>query len=213
MKFSLQLLESNNEIVKNILVSLRDHLSVVFDKSKKNVLRPVQDKIKIAIESQPEYGALLSGQLKYELGIPSPDFVRSIIDIWVQSIEIQSSAVTISGNSLSGGFSINAIQSTYNDVLSSSQAVIIDKYTGSQIPWLEWLLLRGGDILVAEYEVKMGPNPRSRTGQAVMVSSNQNYSIPAKYAGTERNNWVYRAISSLDDSILDIIRNEVERNL
>lgn len=213
MKFSLKLLESNNQIVKKILVSLQDHLTTVFDKTKKNILKPVQDKIKVAIETQPEYDSLISGQLKYELGIPSPDFVRSIVDIWVQSIEIRSSAITIAGNSLSGGFSINAIESTYNDVLSSSQSVVIDENTGSRIPWLEWLLLRGGDILVAEYEVKMGPNPRSRTGQAVMVSSNQNYSIPAKYAGTESNNWVYRAISSLDDSILDIIRNEVQRNL
>ena len=40
------------------------------------------------------------------------------------------------------------IKSDYSDVLGAAGASIKDSETGSLVPWLEWLLLRGGDILV-----------------------------------------------------------------
>ena len=214
MKFDLKLLESDSKIIKNILSSLKPMVNTVFSKAKISIIKDIKPIIKQAIESQPEYQSLISGQLKYELGIPDKNIVDSVVDIWVNNINIENKTIKISGNSLSGGFKISMIQSDYSDVLSSSSSSITDSNTGSIVPWLEWLLIRGGDILVADYEVKLGPNPRSRTGMAVMVSSKENYRIDAKFAGTEQNNWVYRAISQIDDSaIQNIIQNGLEKNL
>ena len=65
-----------------------------------------------------------------------------------------------------------------------------------------------------DYEVLLGPNPRSRTGMAIMVSSNSDYRLPAKFAGTESNNWVYRAISKIDDSTMqNIVQKALEKNI
>jgi len=214
MKFDLKLLESDSKIIKNILSSLKPMVNTVFSKAKISIIKDIKPIIKQAIESQPEYQSLISGQLKYELGIPDKNIVDSVVDIWVNNINIENKTIKISGNSLSGGFKISMIQSDYSDVLSSSASSVTDNNTGSVVPWLEWLLIRGGDILVADYEVKLGPNPRSRTGMAVMVSSTENYRIDAKFAGTEQNNWVYRAISKIDEStIQNIIQNSLEKNL
>lgn len=214
MNFSFKLLDNDKTITNKILSALVSQLNPVFSKASKDAAVEVQAAVKRSIKAEGEYLSLISGQLKYELGVPNPSIVDKIVDIWVNSISINTKKITIKGNSLSGGFSINMIKSDYSDVLASAGSVIKDSSTGSLVPWLEWLLLRGGDILVKDYEVLMGPNPRSRTGMAVMVSSKQNYRMPTKFAGTESNNWVYRAISRLDDTQMQsIIRTALEKNL
>ena len=214
MKFSLRLLESDQEITKQILSSLKFKINDVFTKAKSKILKEIKPVIESNIKSEPEYNSLIAGQLKYELGIPNAQMVDKIISIWTNNIHVENKPIKITSNQLIGGFSINMIQSDYSDVLSSSEANIIDTNTGSVVPWLDWLLLRGGDIVVADYEVKIGPNSRSRTGMAVMVSSNENYRIPAQFAGTEQNNWVYRAISKIDNStIQNIIQNALEKSI
>lgn len=214
MKFSLKLLNSDADISKKILSELKFKINNVFLKAKQSIIQNIKPVVNNAIKSEPEYTSLISGQLKYELGIASPEIVEKIVDIWTNNINVVNKPIKISNNKLIGGFSINMIQSDYADVLSSSDAVITDANTGSLVPWLEWLLIRGGDILIADYQVKLGPNPRSRTGMAVMVSSNENYRIPSQFAGTENNNWVYRGISKIEDStIQNIIQNALEKNL
>ena len=194
--------------------ALASQLNPVFSKASKDAAVEVQAAVRQSIEAEGEYLSLLSGQLKYELGIPNPGIVDQIVDIWVKNVNIIPKRVTVKSNSLSGGFSINMIKSDYSDVLGAAGASIKDSETGSLVPWLEWLLLRGGDILVKDYEVLLGPNPRSRTGMAVMVSSKKDYRMPAKFAGTESNNWVYRAISRLDDSKMqNIIQKALEKNI
>ena len=105
------------------------------------------------------------------------------------------------------------IQQDYSDVLSSTYASITDKNTGSVVPWLYWLLLGGGGILVENYEIKIGPNPRSRSGNAIMVSSSKNWRMPADYVGLADNNWVYRAIGSLDSEIENMIQKKLEQSI
>lgn len=214
MKFSLKLIDNDRKISQTILSLLKSQVSVAFTKARNEIVNKVKPIIKDYIKAEPEYQDLISGSLRYELGIPDAAMVDRIVEIWVNNINVQNKPVKISGNKLSGGFAINAIKSDYTDVLSSSSATITDSQTGSLVPWLEWLLLRGGDILVKDYEVQIGPNPRSRTGMAVMVSSNKDYRMPAKFAGTDGNNWVYRAISKIDDTTMqNIIQNALEKNI
>jgi len=76
------------------------------------------------------------------------------------------------------------------------------------------LLLYGGQIIVRNYRVKMGSNRASRTGMAIMVESpGDSWRVPPEFAGTSNNNWVTRALSKIDDKILDIIQLEIERKI
>ena len=214
MNFSFKLLDNDKTIKNKILSALADQLNPVFSKAGKDAAVEIQAIVKQSIESEGEYLSLISGQLKYELGIANPSIVDQIVDIWVKNISVSTKRVSVKSSSLTGGLSISMIKSDYSDVLGAAGATIKDSETGSIVPWLEWLLLRGGDILVKDYEVLLGPNPRSRTGMAVMVSSKKDYRMPAKFAGTESNNWVYRAISRLDDSKMqNIIQKALEKNI
>ena len=73
--------------------------------------------------------------------------------------------------------------------------------------------LGGGDILVKDYEIKIGPSKRSRTGNAVMVKSKKDWRMPSKFVGVAGNNWVYRAISRLDSTIEQMMQSELEKTL
>ena len=196
MNISLQLLDSNSSVQKKILQSLAVELRGVFTKASEKIKKQLQTMVKEAIESQGEYQSLLRGELKDELGIPNPaSRVNAIVDAWINNVEVNTRPVSVSGSGLKGGIFIGMIKQDYSDVLGMDQATIVDQKTGSVIPWLYWLLLGGGDILVRDYTIKIGPSKRSRTGNAVMVKSPKNWRMPAKYVGVADNNWVYRAIS------------------
>ena len=214
MNFSLKLVNSDSDIRRQILSALKSQVQAALNKSKNDMTSQISVLVKQFIKAEPEYQQLLGGELRYQLGIPNPSVVNEIVDIWSNNIKIINNRISSTSSGLRGGFSINMIKSDYSDVLSASAATITDSGTGSRVPWLEWLLLRGGDVLVKDYEIQIGPNPRSRTGMAIMVSSNSDYRLPAKFAGTESNNWVYRAISKIDDSTMqNIVQKALEKNI
>lgn len=212
MKISLKLLESDSTIAEAILKSIKDHMSMVMQKAQKDIISNIQNIVRTSIVSEPEYQSLLSGQLKYEFGIPNSNIaVDQILDRWINNINIHNLPIKSSRQGVVGGFSIDMIKDDYSDVLSLPLARVIDSNSGFEIPWLQWLLLEGGKVLVKNYSVKMGPNPASRTGMAVMIESDSNWIVPPQFAGTSQNNWVYRAISRINNEIETMIQNILEK--
>jgi hypothetical protein len=90
---------------------------------------------------------------------------------------------------------------------------VVTDSKGYSLPWLKWLLFEGSKPLIKNYSVKFGSNKRSRTGQAIMISSNKNWKVPSEFAGTVTNNWITRAIDRASDKILQDIQNIIESNL
>lgn len=214
MNISLKLLDNDKAIQAKILDALAQQLKGGFTKAAARIKKQLQTMVKDAIESQPEYSSLLSGQLKDELGIPNPTTrVNAIVDTWSNNVEVVTKPVAVAGSQIKGGLSIGMIKEDYGDVLGMDEASIEDRQTGSVIPWLYWLLLGGGGILVKDYAIKIGPSKRSRTGNAIMVKSVKNWRMPSQFVGVADNNWVYRAISQLDSKIETMMQSELERSL
>ncbi len=213
MRLILNVVETNSVIEKRILDAIVSIMSDAFQKIRPMLVNRIQQLVKDAIVTEPEYQSLISGQLKAELGIDSNLKIADIVDTWVSTIDVQIQPVQASGSRIIGGISISMIKEDYSDVLSKDSASITDANTGSVVPWLYWLLLAGGDILIHNYVVKMGSYANSRSGNAIMVSSKENWRMPPQYAGTANNNWVYRAISKLDSQIENILQTELEKAL
>lgn len=214
MKLSLNLIESDSVIRSKILNSIRDAM----DQSMKICLNKIKNKIplevKDALISEPEYLSLVGGKLKYEMGIPAKSYVDNIIDIWISNIVVSYTGLTVGPQGVKGSIKLDMIKSSYEDVLSGDGAVIMDSVSGAALPWLEWLLLYGGKIIVRNYRVQFGPNNRSRTGMAIMVeSNNSNWRVPPEFAGTSNNNWATRALQRVDNKILNILQEEFEASI
>lgn len=211
----MRIIESDSEIRQRMLSALLEEVQITFNKSVPQIKSKIQDLIVDAIKNAPEYSSLVSGQLRLELGIPdAASKIEELLNIWTNNIDVEIKPFKITNMGLSGGFSINCIKSDFSDVLSTSAAQIEDSVRGYSLPWLSWLLLEGGKILVKDHVVVVGSSAFSRTGGAIMrTSMSSSWRVPPEFAGTERDNWITRAIDQLDDEITKIFQETIESNI
>jgi hypothetical protein len=214
MKFSLSLVETNTEIRQKILSAMQPLINKALDSTIQNLSKDIKNLLISALKSEPEYSSLISGELRREFGISDTSNVNIAIENIANSIKINKKAIKINNNGLSGGIEINIINNQdYGGALSDYSGQVIDNDRGYSLPWLEWLLLRGNQIIVKNYEVKLGGNSRSRSGDAIMISSSSNWRVPPTFAGTIQDNWTTRALSTIENELTNLIRSTFEKNI
>lgn len=213
MKISLKILESD----KQISIMIANALKKQVDQFMTNALGKIKSELPIilrrAIEDSPEYNSILSGQLKYEFGIPdSSSKLQGLLDIWTNDVLVNySPAITTNSGNLKTSISISMVKSDFSNVLGSSYGFVYDNKRGYALHWLEWLLLDGTMSIVPGYEVVIGPNKRSRTGMAVMSNKNgKSWNVPSYYAGSVNDNWITRAIRSSSKNIDRLLKKATE---
>lgn len=201
ISINFKLKQSNSTIEKNILKALKPDVEVYFGNVFSKINNQLSDIVINAIKAAPEYGSLLNGDLMAEFGIPdSSSRLNTILDFW-KNIKFEYKRTSIKNNKLEAKFILNMIRSDYADVLSLPESSFITEKR-SELNWLEWLLLFGKKTIIKDYTVVLGPSPRSRTGMALMRGvKNGKWSVPSEFAGTKNNNWITRAIDSVDDQI------------
>jgi hypothetical protein len=206
MRLSLKIIENNADISNKILQALLADVTKYMDNGISTIKNQLPQIIRQGIVSAPEYQSLLSGELRYEFGIADPGpKLAGLIDIWANNISYSQMKPTIVNNKIKAIFSANTIRIDYADVLYTDYALVIDATRGYSLPWLEWLLLEGSKTIIDNYEVILGPNRFSRTGNALMKSSNQSWKVPSAYSGTASDNWITRSIDSVSDDIENLL--------
>lgn len=214
MKFSLKVIESEKDISKLILDHLTDQINKIIDKSLPSITQNIQALVKEALISEPEYASLKAGTLRAEFGISNTENIDLIIDGMINTISITRNPIKSSNNGLKGGFKLTMIKSDdINGLIYTDIGSVNDSEKGYNLPWLEWLLLQGNKTIIKNYSVSYTSNPRSRSGLALMVESNSNWRVPSNFSGTQNNNWTTRAISKINDKIIQVIQNNIEKYL
>lgn len=214
MKFTLQLVDSSSEIQKNILATLTKILDQAIRESIKETSEKVKDIVKRALQTEPEYSSLKNGELRYNFGISDASNVDIVIDKLVDTLQISVKSIQNGPKGLSGGYEINMINSQdFGGVLNTDAAMVVDEKGGYKLPWLEWLLLRNNEFIIKNYEIQLGPNPASRTGNAIMVKSNDSWRVPPAFAGSQENNWITRALEKVDKEIVMAMENTLVSKL
>lgn len=181
------------------------------------------EKIKISvgnmIRSAPEFSDLIGNtQIRAEIGlVDGASKLNDIIEIFVNGIRFDTDPFRRVGRVIKGGLTINIIREDYADVLASESASYTyysQRYRKEvTIPWLEWLLIAGDEILVRDFKVKFGlAIEGSRTGNAVMKKdkSSAGWRVPGQYVGYPDDNFVTRALDGIEDDIYNILKNELE---
>ena len=206
MRISLTLLENNADISNKILKALLPEVTKYMDSSINSVKLELPGIIRQSIINSPEYNSIMSGELRYEFGIPDPGAkLAGLLDIWSSNIQYSYIKPTINNNQIRSSFSANTIRADYADVLYTDYALVIDSTRGYSLPWLEWLLLEGNKTIISKYEVVLGSNKFSRTGNALMKPSNKSWKVPSIYSGTASDNWITRAIDNASDQINNLL--------
>lgn len=201
-KFSVDLLESDKQIadiiLKELVQELNSRLTPLYKEAASYIRHTVLDSIK----AQPEYISLLSGSLKYEFGLPdSSSRLNAILGIIDQSLFVEYKEPRINGQNINGGFFIGMVNNDFSDILSLGAATLVTE-KGSPLEWLKWLLLEGDKIIIGGYDFKIGNFKNSRTGGGIMSPSfSGSWRVPPEFSGTIQNNWITRAIESIESTI------------
>jgi len=210
MNITVKLVDSTPDITKAILGSIRDYLDPKIKQAASKAAEELPKLVSEALRQEPEYLSLLSGQLKAELGLASSSDVEAVIEAISSSIELKTQSLSANRSGIKGGFTINMIRAKdAGGVIGLDIAKINDK--GYSLPWLQWLLFEGNEVLIKNYKVEFGPNPNSRSGLAVMKpSSSSSWRVPPEFVGSEENNWITRAITRIENNVYDLIVKAVE---
>ena len=211
MRFGLSILESIADISKQVVSAFAQQVKSLFNKAQPKIEKDLRQLISNAIRSQPEYSSLKSGSLRYEFGLEDSSVVDRIVDRFVESIHVNTNIVDTSKSTINAEliFSIIA-QEDLSEILSSTEASFVTE-KGETIPWLEWLLLRGSEPIILTHRILIKPTNYSRTGQAIMIPTKSgSWRVPPSYVGTVENNWITRAISSIESNINSVLSKHIK---
>jgi len=131
-----------------------------------------------------------------------------IIEVWVQSLFVTLKPIKIVGDSIQGGIQIGIFKAGWVDVLRRRTANFTTEKK-ENLPWLEWLLLRGDQVIISDYHIAPG---RGRAGGQIMVQKGS-WSVPVEFRGTDDNNFANRAVLQSIDGMENIINAELSRTV
>lgn len=212
MKLQIDILESDSYIKDQILEALVKGINKKLPPLFNNAKESIKNTVISSLKNQPEYSSLLNGQLKYEFGLPDPQQrLDRILTVLENSMVSSLDKVSISGNSLKGGFKIEFIRSDYSDILPLPESSFVTE-KGSKLEWLNWLLLQGDSAIVMGYSFVLGGFRFSRTGGGIMKSNESGlWRVPTQFAGSVDNNWIVRGILGCSDEIQQILNSIIKK--
>ncbi len=210
MQLSTTLLESDGQITQAILKGFLSDTKKYMNKITKKLEPEIQNIVRDGFLASPEYRSLLSGDLKVQFGLSDPSTkVSQILDIW-NNVRVSFDPPKIRSGQIYSKLNLSMINASYNDVLALSGSVT-QTLKGQTLPWLEWLLLLGDKTIITDYEIVIGPNPKSRSGGAVMKKVvNGKWKVPNQFSGSSKNNWVTRVLDSVSNQIDGAIKKAVK---
>jgi len=210
MRVTLSIIESDKEISNKILKEIYAQVTKKIASASTKVKKPFQDLIKENLKLEPEYTSLLSGELRIELGIDESSKVDNIVDYIASLVQVDTKTVSVSPRGVTGGIAVKFLSGQdYGSITGLGDAVIRDKKSGMEIPWLHWLLTEGTKPLVKNYSIKYAPG-KGRSGGGFMMQSDKSWSMPNKFAGKRSNNWITRSVERINEQqVINIFKRSI----
>ena len=211
----LELLGTPEQFEKVILSSINDKFNDAIKKSITGVEEQVKRLVYDNIYNCSELEALREGSLRSELGLSlrqasgaSSDIAQAVSE----SVVIQEDKDTKKKSS--GGMTVYVQPSNFANVLEvkdSSVTYLSKRYKKNvKLEWLDWLINRGDEIIVANFGfVSSG---KGRTGGGRMQKGGS-WRISPRHAGTQEDNFITRALGeSSQKEIASIIEKAIKKN-
>lgn len=201
-------------IEKRIIEALRSKVAKEgypkkIDKVAGDIHTKISDLIKGAILSSNELSSLINGKLRADFGLDD-EIVAKLPSILIDLFEVyyQDNEITEQKDIFGIKFIVRArdeddpyVQSVF------TRAHYTSEKSGEIIQWLKWLMFSGGEIINETYKVRL-MDGFGRSGMAIMITgANFAFKVDGEFSGTETSNFVTRAIDTVKDEIISILRN------
>jgi hypothetical protein len=227
-EIQVRLIDPTNVIVKKILQGIVEDYNKLIIKVLPSMEARVREGTKAFFIKSDFYPALAGGELEGHFGFPKGTGVariKSIIEAIANAMVVRNTPIRLSGKNFFGKLEIKVLRTDLNEIFSlPSNVTEVRNYSNRTksgdedyeiLPWVEWWLKRGGDIIISQYEISFETNaPGSRSGQAIMVSNDAGiWRVPNEYAGTIGDNSLTRALLGRKNEYLamlgSIIKSEI----
>lgn len=206
----IELITTQAEFQKAVEKELYEVLNKNLKRVTINVERDMENTIPHIFRQTTIYKELTSGELAGHFGFPKGSEVSRVEQIITkisENVDVIYEPLTAN----SGGITIMVNPDIYTELMRMPAAVVVTA-KGEALNWIEWLLLRGTQLIITDARIKFGNYGRS--GQAIMRPGGT-WSVPAQYAGTVNDNWITRVFEDSDAFIYTafetIIQKEIER--
>ena len=207
MKLSLRLVTSNQDTESRLLQSLIKLVNPRLNAIVPKIQETARNLLRVSLQTSPEYLDLLGGRLQTELGVVDPSSaLLALTERLVQSVSVVSKGATIKNKQISAVIRLTASPSNFSEDVKHLGVYTTRK--GSKIPWLDWLLNYGDQIIVRDYDVDFSAPAFSRTGGAIMsgagsifgnttANSDGGWRVPPEFSGTADNNFITRSVDQI----------------
>lgn len=203
----MKIIETDNQIESMVAQIISQKIKKNISISITNINKKIVEAFKSALINEPEYSSLKFGLLKYHMGLSSEINIDYIVGMISNSVNTKFLDLS-SKNKIKIQIYVSLLDSVAS-ILSDPNSLITDSLRGYKLPWLEWLLFMGTQPIIKKYEVELGSFPYSRSGGAIMVRSDSDWSVPSAFAGSQSNNWITRSLSMIENDILQIIQKNI----
>lgn len=215
MPFAIEVTTTEAEMESRILKGVRDVLDLALRHAAPAIRSEIAVLVDGLIRRTPEYESLIGGDLMGELGLADPQRrVDAVLSKVREGVQVWSDTLRVVGRRIEGGLHIGMLRSSYEDVLNLAEASYVSQSSGSEIPWLGWLVGGGDRVLVYDYDVEAVLTPqqraRSRSKRALMFKGS-GWKVPAAYSGTWDDNFLTRAfdVAGIESRIERIVERQV----
>ena len=215
----LEITSTDAEIEQMILQQIADDLNSVFSSVGREVEKNIKPIVFNAIHECFELQSLRGSFLRASLGLTTTKAINASQQIaQAVSDSVVVKTKKINPKNLSGGLELFVQPEDYANVLSVSEASVNYRSrrfkTNINIPWLDWLLTKGDQILISGFEFQPGSNlGRSRAGRMV-ESPMGNWRISPEFAGTKSDNFITRAFDrNIQDKIVNAVKKTINKIL
>lgn len=208
---TLKLLESEQQIARDINKAIADYMNNQIRLKNRKVLGIFKRNVESWIRSQPEIQSILAqGQarsLNAQFGLlpGTPDLaVEKIVNSVVESTELNIKKIN---DNLSGGIEIQCQPKQFLNLLGLSEGHVRTE-KGADLHWLDWLLTLGDKTIVIGYEYKPGTGGRSGGGTMTKGTA---FRVSPSYSGTIEDNFITRAFSNKEKEVSSILMGIFEQ--
>lgn len=223
--FGTELIESPKTIKKLALDSTRSVINSALPRVADAIERRIKKEIRSRLQNTSVYSSLTEGDsrdsLRFNFGLTVGEAVvkmNDIIDILISEIQVVKRQVRLTGEKFTGGITVFLFDSTFKKILSTASGFVTTK-KGQELHWMRWLILEGNKVVVKDYDIIFGSFTGSRSGGAIMIPSNRKdvfgsspgWKVPARFAGTIKNNWITRFASNVERVISNIVSDSFNR--
>lgn len=210
MSLSINFQKVNKKALSDLQLAFEEAVLKEFANANIEFLRKfVRDNIRETTTYASLIGDGGTRSLMAEFGLPNEEAesrVNAVIDVICDNIEYQVKKEK-------GGITLNfyAIVADFKDITSLTESIVITK-KGTELPWLQWLLLDGRkrSIIKGYTVVRKQGAKGSRSNFALMARTGRDWAVPPEFSGTIGDNWLIRLIDSISEEIYNLIERFVK---